>query len=97
MPGPGPARDLLEERVLSALDDAFARSEAKRGERDARRAERHEARQHARTRRGADGSPASGPSASVTDEIERLRSLRDAGALTDEQYARAVDRVLAEG
>jgi hypothetical protein len=30
----------------------------------------------------------------VADEIDRLRSLRDAGALTDEQYQRAVDRAI---
>ena len=30
----------------------------------------------------------------MADEIERLRELRDAGALTEDQYARAVDRVV---
>ena len=30
----------------------------------------------------------------MADEIERLRGLRDAGALSDEQYARAVDRIV---
>jgi putative oligomerization/nucleic acid binding protein len=34
---------------------------------------------------------------SVADEIDRLRALRDDGALTDEQYQRAVDRLLSEG
>ena len=34
--------------------------------------------------------------ASVADEISKLQALRDAGALTDEQYAKAVDRVLAQ-
>jgi class 3 adenylate cyclase len=34
---------------------------------------------------------------SVSDEIGRLQALRDAGALTDEQYARAVDRVIEGG
>ena len=33
---------------------------------------------------------------SVADEIDRLRALHDQGALTDEQYAKAVDRVLGE-
>ncbi len=32
---------------------------------------------------------------SVADEIERLTALRDAGALTPQQYERAVDRILA--
>jgi hypothetical protein len=31
---------------------------------------------------------------SVSDEIARLQALRDSGALTDEQYARAVDRAI---
>ena len=34
---------------------------------------------------------------SIADEIARLRELRDAGALTDEQYARAVDRAIEGG
>jgi len=36
-------------------------------------------------------------SRSVTDQIEQLRQMHDQGALTDEQYAKAVDRVLADG
>ena len=32
----------------------------------------------------------------VTDEIARLNELREEGALSDEQYARAVDKLLAE-
>jgi class 3 adenylate cyclase len=94
LPGSGPGHDLIEERVLGALDEAFARSAAKRGEREARRAERHEAR-HAARHGSRPGTPsAEPPSSSVAGEIERLRALRDAGALTEEQYARAVDRVL---
>jgi hypothetical protein len=31
----------------------------------------------------------------VSDEIARLRDLRDAGALSDEQFAKAVDRVIS--
>jgi class 3 adenylate cyclase len=34
------------------------------------------------------------PTRSVSDEIGKLRELRDAGALTEEQYARAVDRAI---
>lgn len=37
------------------------------------------------------------PPGSVSDEIAKLQALRDAGALTDEQYARAVDRVIEGG
>ncbi len=36
-------------------------------------------------------------SASIADEIARLRELRDAGALSDEQYARAIDKVVGGG
>lgn len=32
----------------------------------------------------------------VSDEISKLQALRDAGALTDEQYAKAVERVVSE-
>jgi adenylate/guanylate cyclase family protein len=32
---------------------------------------------------------------SVADEIAKLRSLRDEGALTEEQYAKAIDRMIA--
>jgi class 3 adenylate cyclase len=47
-----------------------------------------------RTDHGAAPEPPPVPKPSVADEIGRLQSLRDAGALTDEQYARAVDRVI---
>jgi hypothetical protein len=39
---------------------------------------------------------ASASKKSVADEIDRLRLLHDQGALTDDQYAKAVDRVLGE-
>ena len=35
-------------------------------------------------------------SASIADEIAHLRELRDAGALSEEQYARAVDKVVGD-
>jgi class 3 adenylate cyclase len=34
---------------------------------------------------------------SVADEIAKLRALRDEGALTEEQYAKALDRAIASG
>jgi class 3 adenylate cyclase len=89
----GPGRDLIEQRVLSALDGAFAQSAAKRAERDRRREEQPEERATRRAERGADPD-ATSPAGGVAAEIERLQRLRDSGALTDEQYARAVDRVL---
>ncbi len=42
-------------------------------------------------------APPPKPLRSVTAEIRRLKELREDGALTDEQFARAVDRVLEGG
>ena len=39
-------------------------------------------------------APPPPPKGSVADEIAKLQALRDSGALTDEQYARAVDRAI---
>jgi class 3 adenylate cyclase len=71
--------ELIERRVLAELTDAFAA-------RDARIADR----------RAAKKSPVAPDPAhrSVSDEIARLQALRDSGALTDEQYARAVDHAI---
>lgn len=74
------ASQLIEERVLAELNRAF-------DERAEPGGAQH--RQPARSRRASRG-------ASVADEISKLQALRDAGALTDEQYAKAVDRALAE-
>ncbi|HET9417279.1 MAG TPA: adenylate/guanylate cyclase domain-containing protein [Candidatus Limnocylindria bacterium] len=88
LPGGERTRDMIERRVMDALTEAFE-------QRDAVRAA------HPR-RRDRDLEPPPQPSApnvpaqsSVADEIDRLRALRDAGALTEKQYARAVDRVLS--
>lgn len=35
------------------------------------------------------------PGRSVADEIVKLQTLRDQGALSDEQYAKALDRTIA--
>lgn len=75
-------RDLIEQRVLSAIEEAF--------DDDARR---QEARRRERRERDA-GRVEPTERRSVADEIDRLRSLRDLGALTEEQYRRAVDRVV---
>lgn len=95
---PGP---LIEQRVLRQIEANMERSEARRAEKHAGRhkgkgktpdipgvpdlSELPEPPQKARAKK------------SVADEIDRLRTLRDQGALSDEQYNRAVDRVLAEG
>ena len=71
--------DLIEQRVLAELSEAFA---ARPGP-----AAPPELPPPRRARR------------SVADEIAKLQALRDSGALSDEQYARAVDRATegAEG
>jgi class 3 adenylate cyclase len=78
----GEARALLEQRVLSAMTQAFDRQDARQRDRVTRRSTRGRGRMNR---------------ASMADELERLRSLRDTGALTPEQYARAVDRVIGGG
>ncbi|HSJ00192.1 MAG TPA: adenylate/guanylate cyclase domain-containing protein [Patescibacteria group bacterium] len=81
LPGGERTRDLIEQRVMRSIEEAF---EAKA----ARRADRRE-RRHAGRDSRQPGEPRS-----VADEIDRLRALRDAGALTEEQYQRAVDRAV---
>jgi class 3 adenylate cyclase len=44
---------------------------------------------------GTDGPPKP-PRRSISTEIAKLQALREDGALSEEQYARAVDRILAE-
>jgi class 3 adenylate cyclase len=74
--------ELIERRVLAELTDAFAA-------RDARIADRRAPKEAP--------MPPVPPQGSVSEEIARLQALRDAGALTDEQYARAVDRAIEGG
>jgi class 3 adenylate cyclase len=81
MPGGDGARDLIEQRVLSAIEDAFAEKSSRRSRRRARP-----------SGEGGNTGDRSGPS--MSDEIDRLRALHDAGALTEEQFRRAVDRVV---
>jgi len=70
---------LIEERVLAELDESL-------------REERHaEASKLGGPPRRQPGRPGR----SVSDEVARLRTLRDDGTLTAEQYARAVDRVIS--
>ena len=72
--------ELIERRVLAELTDAFAASGT-----DAPRPNRKEPK-----------PPPEPPRGSVADEIAKLQALRDGGALTDEQYARAVDRAIED-
>lgn len=70
---------LIEQRVLAELTDAFA------ADREPRRVRR------AGTVEGIPAPPRTG---SLADEIARLQALRDSGALTSEQYTKAVDRAI---
>ena len=85
LPGGERTRDLIEQRVMRSIEEAF---EAKA----ARRADRRE-RRHAGRAPQPQPPPPSEPR-SVADEIDRLRALRDAGALSEDQYQRAVDRAV---
>jgi class 3 adenylate cyclase len=72
--------ELIERRVLAELANAFER----KGLRDGPSAAPARPTQ----------KPPPVPKRSVADEISRLQALRDSGALTEEQYARAVDRAI---
>jgi class 3 adenylate cyclase len=105
---PGP---LIEQRVLSQIERNMSAHNARRFERsigkDKKKGKSVEDPSHsAQVPPGVPSfaGPASIPglgeppkSRSVADEIDRLRTLHDQGALTDEQFSKAVDRVLAEG
>lgn len=78
LPGGGRTRDLIEGRVLEAITSAFEEGAAHRRDRPA----------------PTPPVPPAREQRSMSDEIDRLRGLRDAGALSDEQYARAVDRIV---
>ena len=92
---PGP---MIEQRVLRQIEANMRRGEA--------RQQQKAARKQAQLGSATLPTPPTPPDVpdwskpkpkqkSVADEIDRLRGLRDEGALTDEQYQRAVDRVLS--
>ena len=85
IPGGDRTSELIERRVLDAINQAFDEGPSRRKERSAERADR---------RTDAPAARAATSGASMADEIDRLRALRAAGAMTEEQYARAVDRVI---
>ena len=85
IPGGDRTSELIERRVLDAINQAFDEGPSRRKARRAERADR---------RADAQAAPAATSGASMADEIDRLRAMRDAGAMTEEQYARAVDRVI---
>jgi class 3 adenylate cyclase len=89
---PGP---MIEQRVLRQIEQNMRRGDERRAAKDAQKA----VRSMPRNPTGApfpDWSASAPKKKSVADDVDRLRTLRDEGALTDEQYQRAVDRVLDE-
>jgi class 3 adenylate cyclase len=86
---PGP---MIEQRVLRSLGEKMGGLNL--GALGAPRRDRSAKREKAREGK----APAERASqSSVAEQLERLKKLREAGALSDEQYQRAVDRTLAEG
>jgi class 3 adenylate cyclase len=97
---PGP---MIEQRVLRQIEENMRRSEERRATKNAAKSDKQKSRSNE-----IPGPPDFPPlpdfgqatpakKKSVADELERLRALKDQGALSDEQYGRAVDRVLGEG
>jgi class 3 adenylate cyclase len=85
-----PAR-LIEERVMTEIERAFKEKEAAR----ARSRQGTEPPLESQQQRAKPPRPVAGAPKSVADEVAKLRALHDSGALTDEQYQRAVDRLIA--
>lgn len=106
---PGP---MIEQRVLRQIEANMQRSDARRAQKDAQKHKDKGPRGEVpglpdlsdvpgiSAIPGLTGMPqppqSASSKASVTDQIDRLRTLHEQGALTDDQYAKAVDRVLGE-
>jgi class 3 adenylate cyclase len=82
---------LIEERVVGRLEEAFREKQAAR---ERRAEERREARSGEKPSTARGTRPViSGPT-SLADEIAKLQALHETGALSDEQYERAVERAI---
>ena len=92
IPGGDRTSELIERRVMDAIGQAFEEKSVRREERVRERAGRT-----TDTPKAPQQPEDAASGGSMADEIDRLRALRDAGAMTDEQYARAVDRVIGGG
>ena len=95
---PGP---MIEQRVLQQIDENMRQQNQRRADKQGRK-QRSGPPELPDFSRGIpsgvpDFSGAKPAKKSVADDLERLRTLHDQGALNDEQYAKAVDRVLSEG
>jgi class 3 adenylate cyclase len=85
-PFAGRTSQLIEERVLAEIDASFKAKDKSKARPDEGALEADDAPPGPPTRRG-----------SMADEIAKLRALRDEGALSEEQYALALDRTIAGG
>lgn len=84
---------LIEQRVLRQIEENMRQSDERRAQKQARK----NVSAPPTPPQVPDWSQPRQKKKSVADEIERLRLMHEQGALNDDQYARAVDRVLAEG
>jgi class 3 adenylate cyclase len=89
---PGP---MIEQRVLRQIEANMRRGETRQQQKAARKQAQLGPPTPPTPPDVPDWSKPKPKQKSVADEIDRLRGLRDEGALTDEQYQRAVDRVLS--
>jgi class 3 adenylate cyclase len=86
----GSPTDVIEQRVLAELRESLSQP-ARRGRGPG---PRRAPRRPVPAARQAGALPTGASGASMASELERLQALRDSGALTPQQYGRAVDRVL---
>src|SRR3954453_14035523 len=90
---PGP---LIEQRVLRQIEENMRRSDERRAAKSERKKEKTDGPPSIPELPDfSQGKPAG--KKSMADELERLRALHDQGALNDDQYQRAVDRVVDQG
>ncbi|MEO8625434.1 MAG: adenylate/guanylate cyclase domain-containing protein [Candidatus Limnocylindrales bacterium] len=75
---------LIEERVLAQLKETFGDAVIETGGK-------------VTVKPPKPAKPANSPSKSAAKQLETLNELRESGVLSDEQYSKAVDRLLAEG
>jgi class 3 adenylate cyclase len=91
----------IEERVLEQLRESFGDAIIETGTRPVINPPQPRApagpRQWAERSKPAKKGKKDRPGESVADDLGRLNDLRESGALTEDQYQKAVDRLLAEG
>jgi hypothetical protein len=101
-----PTNRLIEDRVLAKIDEARAEAESKRSQRKGKGKSKGpplddydpfaEPPPDSGPPSDSGPPPDSRPPRSLSDEIKRLQKLRDSGALSEEQYQRAVERAIGD-